>query len=720
MNRIKINATPQNKFVKFDHFFEKFKNEIISFNLTQEQTNAIFDLTKQFANAFRDVIVCSVDTNVQTVQNIDNAHKYIEKKVNEQHSDYRRLKIIKQNENYVSPVEKAVGFKWVQDFDEKTGQISRSYKQNTFMYVPILETIKSLFLSDDFVQTYNAYNGENKDHVCQENVYVSYCCGQNAKRNDLLKTNPNAVQIILYTDDFDPCDPLKSRAGKHKLCAFYMQIRNFPRQHLSKLSSIHLVALANSADMRDDDASINNILEVILRDLKILEKDGIQIRGGATIKGCLTMTAFDNLGANICYGLAGSFSATYFCRFCITPKATCKQMTSEDPDSIRDVESYNIICGNLSKSNNDLKISKGVKQYCILNDLNHFHMLENYTVDIMHDLLEGTVPFLLENLFKYCVKGKNLFSLKKLQNMVKFFDYGYLNKKSVPSKIKLEGNLGQSASQMHCLIKNIPFILFHYKNELNEVWPAVQSMLMILEIVFSEQISENDIKRLEAVTESHLKLIIGLFSCNLIPKHHLMLHYPRVIRSMGPLVHLWSMRFESKHKIFKQRAGMTKNFVNLTKSLAEKHQLEMSVIENKYSDTIKMGKITNEFDQFVDDFEMYNEMLGTRSNARIIKSLKLNAWQYRPGLLIFQNSKFFEIKYILACDDGYWFLCETLYFIEKACQYGNSLVLSDSASMLKVISLNELTMKKSFQKMYVNDEIHVICCDLELRKLCQI
>lgn len=33
--------------------------------------------------------------------------------------------------------------------------------------------------------------------------------------------------------------------------------------------------------------------------------------------------------------------------------------------------------------------SFGVKQTCVLSDLQYFHVSENHTVDIMHDILEG-------------------------------------------------------------------------------------------------------------------------------------------------------------------------------------------------------------------------------------------------------------------------------------------------------------------------------------------
>ena len=40
----------------------------------------------------------------------------------------------------------------------------------------------------------------------------------------------------------------------------------------------------------------------------------------------------------------------------------------------------------------------------------------------------------------------------------------------------------------------------------------------------------------------------------------------------GPPVHYWCMRFEGKHSFFKDLAGRIKNFKNIAKSLAQRHQ----------------------------------------------------------------------------------------------------------------------------------------------------
>ncbi len=55
------------------------------------------------------------------------------------------------------------------------------------------------------------------------------------------------------------------------------------------------------------------------------------------------------------------------------------------------------------------------------------------------------------------------------------------------------------------------------------------------------------------------------------PKHHYMSHYPELIIQFGPLIHLWTMRFESKHTYFKQCTRKLCNFKNVCSSLAERH-----------------------------------------------------------------------------------------------------------------------------------------------------
>jgi len=52
-----------------------------------------------------------------------------------------------------------------------------------------------------------------------------------------------------------------------------------------------------------------------------------------------------------------------------------------------------------------------------------------------------------------------------------------------------------------------------------------------------------------------------------------MAHYAELILRFGPLIRLWTIRFESKHCNFKKCARSVQNFRNVYHSLAERHQL---------------------------------------------------------------------------------------------------------------------------------------------------
>lgn len=52
-----------------------------------------------------------------------------------------------------------------------------------------------------------------------------------------------------------------------------------------------------------------------------------------------------------------------------------------------------------------------------------------------------------------------------------------------------------------------------------------------------------------------------------------MLHYDELIRAYGPLINVWTFRFEQKHKYFKNIVRHSPNFINILHTLTEKHQL---------------------------------------------------------------------------------------------------------------------------------------------------
>lgn len=140
-------------------------------------------------------------------------------------------------------------------------------------------------------------------------------------------------------------------------------------------------------------------------------------------------------------------------------------------------------------------------------------------------------------------------------------------------------------------------IYFAYREQpnLKNVWKCFETLLEICEIVWS--ITEKSVQRLGHVIDLHLKIFMSTFSTKLIPKQNFLIHYPRIIRTVGPLRFFEMMRFDAKHRILKEFRYVTKNFIALNKSLAFKHQKFMSISGAKYQVHVTHGvlkKVSNE------------------------------------------------------------------------------------------------------------------------------
>lgn len=57
--------------------------------------------------------------------------------------------------------------------------------------------------------------------------------------------------------------------------------------------------------------------------------------------------------------------------------------------------------------------------------------------------------------------------------------------------------------------------------------------------------------------------------------HYFIVYHVDGLYRYGPLIHVWSMRFEGKHKQFKH-AARGSNFRNILKSLTEHHQRQLA------------------------------------------------------------------------------------------------------------------------------------------------
>jgi len=66
-----------------------------------------------------------------------------------------------------------------------------------------------------------------------------------------------------------------------------------------------------------------------------------------------------------------------------------------------------------------------------------------------------------------------------------------------------------------------------------------------------------------------------------------------------PLIRVWTMRMESKHSLFMRCARSSQNFVNITKTLSETHQLNQAYLHSGFlmCDSVKLGSDCTVFDE---------------------------------------------------------------------------------------------------------------------------
>lgn len=485
--------------------------------------------------------------------------------------------------------------------------------------------------------------------MCQEGVYERFCCSETYK-NCKIYDDRSAIKIRLASDDCDICDALKSKKGIHKMCCVYFTVDNMPERFLSKTDNLFLVALCKSTDLKIDDNNFDEIAELILEEMEYLENTGIEVNG-QIIKGSLARFAGDNLGANGVLGFVECFNS-YFCRLCEISKVDSESLVKERADIMRTKESYQKCVEAASKFIErgkplNLKATKGIKRDCIFNRLQGFHVLDNITLDIMHDVNEGIIPFYLTKLFEYCDMNK-IMKKSDIVTLVRDHIYGQLDQRNKPSLIMLnQHNLGQNAAQMYTIMINLPFIFANFKEKLESIWISAESLLKIMQIIYSKKICEEDIENLISYIEIHYKCLQEIFGATLLPKHHLVLHYPYAIRKIGPLIHYWTIRFEAKHGFLKSAAHKTKNFVNIGKTLAKKHQETFS--HKKFAtDVIVFSKVNTDFKKcnHEKDYSDQIALFISLNGLKVLKFAKYNSFEYRKGLMIISEGNLFGIDLV--------------------------------------------------------------------------
>lgn len=605
-------------------------------------------------------------------------------------TDQRRKTVFKKSFNYIEPHPICLGN-------------SEAGKECFAQYIPIKETLTSLMKSESIREQHRCTHL----NVRQKDIYKDVWDGKIIAENALFKSDPLSLGLILFQDAFEVVNPLGSGKKKHKVLAVYLTLGDILPHNRSNIDHMQLVLLCREQDFRFFGQDL--VLAQLLKDLKDLEVSGIQLPNGDLRKACVCAIAGDNLGSHGIGAFSENFSTSvHFCRYCEIDRASfVADPLAKGPH--RTVQSYKD-----NVQTDDVQQKKGVKFDSLFNELSYFHVCNpGLPPCIGHDLFEGVVSYDLALYIKHLVRVEKHFTYVELNRRINQFKYLGNDALDKPCEVNsCSDKLGGHAVQNWCLLRLLPVLIGDkIKNPAdNDVWQLVLHMRQMVEFICAPAISSGQIAYLKVMTEDYLYLRAKLFpNHSLRPKHHYVSHYPDLTVQFGPLIRLWTLRFESKHTYFKQCAKKLHNFKNLCSTLAERHQLLQAYLSagSLFPPSVVVEKGTDfvptDYNEDIKDAVAH---LNFESNALISHEAKVKGTKYKKNMFLVLDQSdegitFGKIKAILIQGDSVYFLTEVY----------NSVTLIDQG-------LHSLAMTPAKRLCCVDQESLLDYYPLPLYKLC--
>lgn len=226
------------------------------------------------------------------------------------------------------------------------------------------------------------------------------------------------------------------------------------------------------------------------------------------------------------------------------------------------------------------KAAFGITEPCVFHKINGFHVTSNLAVDVMHDSLEGVCAYDLALILNQFVDVEKICTLFELNSRIRGFSYGVNDERNKPEEIhdsNLRSNrMKMTAAGMLCLMRHIRFIFGSLVDSDNPYWEILVKLKRILDILTANYHAKGIHDLLGVLVSEYMEMHSGLFQIKFNPKHHFLLHYARIMESVGPLWKICSMQFESKHQEGKKVSRSSLSRINMVHSIAINHHMRMN------------------------------------------------------------------------------------------------------------------------------------------------
>lgn len=549
-------------------------------------------------------------------------------------SEYNIKKYFEKNNSLILPKQITVGErddyrKTNKDNDEGPVEVKIPVQID---FIPIHRVLKNFFeIPNVFKNTMDYITSLESSKIILSN-FIQGQFWQNRKRT--FDTSKIILPLFVYYDDYETNNPLGSHAGLGKVGAVYATIPCLPPIYQSKMENIFLFEVFNTLDRQVLGSMA--VFRDAIKELEFLKESGVEIKVNNkeyVIYFHFVLLLGDNLGMHSILGYSESFMAIFFCRICLVRKSERGSVFDEDQCTRRNRTNYEegIAVNDISKT--------GIRRACIFHDANlDYHATENISIDIMHDL-ESIIKYDLTASLNYFIKEKFI-SLTLLKDRLNGFFFDDNDRKSKPPEITanhLSQNLiHMSAAETFCFLRIFGLLISDKIPEDDDYWKVFLLLKFIYEICFAKKLHKDTHHILKLTISEYLQLLNQLFGAEYLkPKHHFLVHYPTVLREMGPLCHLSSMRFEGKHFSGKLVAKASRNRTNVCHSIALKEQytLNYRFLNNPSLSNFVSGPLLRDCDTSEDVTFFRNEgiicsnkiirtkwleFLGSRINSRTI------------------------------------------------------------------------------------------------------
>lgn len=488
-------------------------------------------------------------------------------------SEYKRLKYFKEYGSFIEPEPYTVGTRY--DYVKNRG--IRLYKavECKAHFIQLRVVLKKFFSLPNILKETLQFRNDIIKHVSTQTI-EHFMHGSSWKSRQSEHGEKLVMPFFLQVDDFEPLNALGSHSSIHKLGAAYVSLPCLPPRFMSQLSNIFLALLYHSSDRVKFGNRV--IFQPLIDEFNFLINEGISFdipdfKG--TIYFDLGLILGDNLGIHSICGFVESFSSNMSCRTCKVTKNNMGVLFQEDSSLLRNMTNYR---EDLRTNNVSLT---GIKDECIWLKVDNFDLFSHIGVDVMHDLNEGVMKYVMSEIIVALVDRAKYFSMQLLNNKLASFDYGP-DRADIPVSLSIEqlrkGNLRLSSSEMATFCRYFGIMFGDLVPRGDKYWALYIQLMLLLDVVMSPIVRPETTTYVQYMVSILCEMYTSLFNQRLKPKFHNLLHYHSAMLKFGPLRYLSSMRFEAKHRPNKISSKSSQNRVNMTLTIAKRHQLTLNSI----------------------------------------------------------------------------------------------------------------------------------------------